>query len=226
MIRIVVADDHRLIRDGLCALIRSEPDMDVVGEAADGRELVAIVAKKRPDVVLMDVAMPQLNGVEATRQIVELGSAARIIAVSMHNDRQVVQGILDAGAVGYILKDSAFDELAQAVRIVHEGRNYLSPAVARHVDGPDGKSRKRKDGAPLTLREREVLQHVAEGNSTRLIAAQLHIGIKTVETVETHRRQVMNKLKIFSVAELTKYAVRNGMSSLDLQPSAAPPLNQ
>lgn len=223
MIRIVVADDHRLIRDGLCALIRSEPDMDVVGEAADGRELAAIVAKKRPDVVLMDVAMPQLNGVEATRQIVELGSAARIIAVSMHNDRQVVQGILDAGAVGYVLKDSAFDELAHAVRMVHQGGSYLNPSVARHVDGPAAKSRKRNDGSPLSLREREVLQLVAEGNSTRLIAAQLHIGIKTVET---HRRQIMNKLDIFSVAELTKYAVRNGMSSLEVRPSVATSLNR
>lgn len=214
MIHIVVADDHRLIREGLCALIRAEMDMEVVGEAANGREAVAAVAKRQPNVVLMDVAMPQLNGVEATRQIVELGSRAKVIAVSMHNDRQVVQGILGAGAAGFLLKDSAFDELAQAVRIVDSGKIYLSPSVERHVGSgalPDRK--KRPDGSPLSAREREVLQLVAEGNSTRLIAQQLHIGIKTVET---HRRQVMNKLEIFSVAELTKYAVRNGVSSLEV----------
>jgi two-component system response regulator NreC len=214
MIRIVVADDHRLIRDGLCALIRSEPDMEVVGEAADGREAVATVANTSPNVVLMDVAMPQLNGVEATRQLARLSSRAKVIAVSMRNDRQVVRGILAAGAVGYLLKDSAFDELARAVRIVDDGKIYLSPSIERHVENgalPDRK--KHLDGSPLSAREREVLQLVAEGNSTRLIAKQLHIGIKTVET---HRRHVMNKLELFSVAELTKYAVRSGVSSLEV----------
>jgi DNA-binding NarL/FixJ family response regulator len=214
MIRIVVADDHRLIREGLCALIQSEPDMEVVGEAANGRDLVALVAKKLPGVVLMDVTMPQLNGVEATRQIIDVGSPARVIAVSMHNDRHVVQSILDAGAVGYVLKDAAFDELADAVRIVNSGKTYLSPSVDRQaVDRVAARPKKRASGSPLSAREREVLQLVAEGHSTRVIAQELHIGIKTVET---HRRQVMNKLEIFSVAGLTKYAVRNGMSSLEV----------
>lgn len=215
MIRIVVADDHRLIREGLCALIRSESDMEVVGEAANGRDLVAIVAKKLPNIVLMDVAMPHLNGVEATRQIVDLGSPARVVAVSMYNDRQVVQEILQAGAAGYLLKDAAFNELAKAVHIVNNGKIYLSPEIARHVAGVEdtaaNRRRKRPTGS-LSAREREVLQLVAEGHSTRLIAQELHIGIKTVET---HRRQLMKKLEIFSVAELTKYAVRNGMSSLE-----------
>lgn len=214
MIRIVVADDHRLIREGLCALIRAEPDMEVVGEAAHGRDVVAIVAKKQPHIVLMDVTMPHLNGVEATRQIHELGSSARIIAVSMHNDRHVVQSTLDAGAVGYLLKDSAFDELARAVRFVHKGKVYLSPSIAWNVgDGVVRKESSRAVGSPLSAREREVLQLVAEGNSTKLIAQELHIGIKTVET---HRRHLMQKLEIFNVAELTKYAVRNGVSSLEI----------
>lgn len=187
--------------------------MEVVGEAANGRDAVATVAKKLPNIVLMDVAMPQLNGVEATRQIVELGSRAKVIAVSMHDDRQVVQGILGAGAAGFLLKDSAFDELARAVRFVDSGKIYLSQSVERHVgSGALSDRKKRPDGSPLSAREREVLQLVAEGHSTRLIAQQLHIGIKTVET---HRRHVMNKLEIFSVAELTKYAVRNGVSSLE-----------
>ena len=213
MIRIVVADDHQLIREGLCALIRSEPDMEVVGQAGHGRDVVALVARKQPDIVLMDVAMPTLNGVDAARQISQLDTPARVIAVSMHDDRPFVQGIFQAGAVGYVLKDSAFEELARAVRVVAAGKVYLSPAVAGHVvDGFVENTGEKSNGSVLSTREREVLQLVAEGGSTKAIAQELHIGVKTVET---HRRQLMKKLEIFSVAELTKYAVRHGLSSLE-----------
>lgn len=213
MIRIVVADDHQLIREGLCALIRSEPDMEVVGQAGHGRDVVAIVARKQPDIVLMDIAMPTLNGVDAARQISQLDTPARVIAVSMHDDRPFVQGIFQAGAVGYVLKDSAFEELARAVRVVAAGKVYLSPAVAGHVvDGFVENTGEKTNGSVLSAREREVLQLVAEGGSTKAIAQELHIGVKTVET---HRRQLMKKLEIFSVAELTKYAVRQGLSSLE-----------
>lgn len=213
MIRIVVADDHQLIREGLCALIRSEPDMEVVGQAGHGRDVVALVARKQPDIVLMDVAMPTLNGVDAARQISQLDTPARVIAVSMHDDRPFVQGIFQAGAVGYVLKDSAFEELARAVRVVAAGKVYLSPAVAGHVvDGFVENTGEKSNGSVLSAREREVLQLVAEGGSTKAIAQELHIGVKTVET---HRRQLMKKLEIFSVAELTKYAVRHGLSSLE-----------
>ena len=213
MIRIVVADDHQLIREGLCALIRSEPDMEVVGQAGHGRDVVALVSRKQPDIVLMDVAMPTLNGVDAARQISQLDTPARVIAVSMHDDRRFVQGIFQAGAVGYVLKDSAFEELARAVRVVASGKVYLSPAVAAHVvDGFVENTGEKSNGSVLSAREREVLQLVAEGGSTKVIAQELHIGVKTVET---HRRQLMKKLEIFSVAELTKYAVRHGLSSLE-----------
>lgn len=213
MIRIVVADDHQLIREGLCALIQSEPDMEVVGQAGHGRDVVALVARKQPDIVLMDVAMPTLNGVDAARQISQLDTPARVIAVSMHDDRPFVQGIFQAGAVGYVLKDSAFEELARAVRVVAAGKVYLSPTVAGHVvDGFVENTGEKSNGSVLSAREREVLQLVAEGGSTKAIAQELHIGVKTVET---HRRQLMKKLEIFSVAELTKYAVRHGLSSLE-----------
>lgn len=207
MIQLVVADDHQLMREGLCALLRAESGMEVVGEAAHGREVVSLVARKRPDVVLMDVTMPTLNGVEATRQVIQLKTAARVIAVSMHNNPAFVQEILRAGASGYVLKDTAFEELTHAVHLVNAGQMYLSPVVMQHVEKTDDSGR-----SALSAREREVLQLMAEGGSTKGIAQQLHIGVKTVET---HRRHVMKKLKIFSVAELTKYAVRTGLSSLE-----------
>lgn len=212
-IRLLIADDHQLLRQGLRALLDSQSDMTVVDEASDGRDVVAKAARLAPDVVLMDIGMPELNGIDATRQIGEQSSGPRIIALSMHADRQFVQGVLRAGATGYLLKDSAFEELAEAVRRVHEGQVYLSPTIAGVVveslqsDSDHGEN---VDG--LTAREREVLQLMSEGHSTKEIAQRLHISVKTVET---HRRQVMHKLDIFSVAELTKYAIRNGLTRLD-----------
>jgi len=212
-IRLLVADDHQLMREGLHALLDNQPDMVVVDEASNGRDVVAKAARLMPDVVLMDIGMPELNGIDATRQLCELSQPPRIITLSMHSDRQFVQGILRAGATGYLLKDSAFEELAEAVRRVANGQVYLSPAIAGVVveslqsDSVNGRS-----DDTLTAREREVLQLMSEGHSTKEIARQLHISVKTVET---HRRQVMRKLNIFSVAELTKYAIRNGLTRLE-----------
>ena len=202
-IRLLIADDHKLMREGLRALLSGESDIEVSGEASNGREIVKMVEDSSPGIVLMDISMPQLNGIDATRQIEDLSGDTRVIALSMHADRLFVQGVLKAGAGGYILKDSAFEELAQAVRAVSNGQMYLSPGVAGVVvegflktNGPPV-----ADEVSLTAREREVLQLITEGISTRDIAKQLHISVKTVET---HRRQLMKKLDLFTVAELTK----------------------
>lgn len=209
-IRILIADDHQLLRQGVRALLESEDDMTVVDEASNGRDVVTKAEALAPDIVLMDIGMPELNGIDATRKICELARAPRIIALSMHADRQFVQGILRAGATGYLLKDSAFLELAEAVRRVHDGQVYLSPAIAGVVVESLQSESEHDDS--LTSREREVLQLVSEGHSTKEVASRLHISVKTVET---HRRQLMHKLDIFSVAELTKYAIRNGLTRLD-----------
>lgn len=213
-IRLLIADDHKLMREGLRALLTGESDIEVIGEAGDGRSIVKMAEKFSPDVILMDISMPQLNGIEATRQIEDLSGSTRVIALSMHADRLFVQGALQAGAAGYLLKDSAFDELAQAVRAVHSGQKYLSPGVAGVVvDGfLNANGASAESDNDLTPREREVLQLVTEGIATRDIATQLHISVKTVES---HRRALMKKLNLFTVAELTKYAIRNGMTRLE-----------
>lgn len=212
-IRLLIADDHQLLREGLRALLDGESDMTVIDEATNGRDVVSKAAALAPDIVLMDIGMPELNGIDAARQIGELDRSPRIIALSMHADRQFVQGILRAGATGYLLKDSAFEELAEAVRRVSEGQVYLSPTIASVVvESLQSDSDHGEHDDSLTSREREVLQLMAEGHSTKEIANRLHISVKTVET---HRRQVMHKLDIFSVAELTKYAIRNGLTRLD-----------
>lgn len=213
-IRLLLADDHKLMREGLRALLSGESDIEVIGEASNGREIVKMVEDSSPDIVLMDISMPQLNGIDATRQIEDLPGNTRVIALSMHADRLFVQGVLKAGAAGYILKDSAFEELAQAVRAVSNGQMYLSPGVAGVVVEGFLKTNSAPvvDEASLTAREREVLQLVTEGTSTRDIATQLHISVKTVET---HRRQLMKKLDLYTVAELTKYAIRNGLTRLE-----------
>jgi DNA-binding NarL/FixJ family response regulator len=211
-IRILLADDHKMMRDGLRTLIAKEPDMEVVGEAQDGRRTVELVRELNPDVVIMDIGMPEMNGIEATRQVA--GKAARVIALSMHSDRQFIAGMLSAGASGYLLKDSAFEELASAVRAVVGGLTYLSPGISRVV-AEDYVSR---FGAAdtsafgvLSAREREVLQVLAEGKSTKEAAIALDLSPKTVET---HRQNIMSRLNLFTMADLTKYAIREGLTTL------------
>jgi two-component system response regulator NreC len=214
-IRILIADDHQIFREGLRTLLQNRGDIEVIGEAENGRTVVALAAELEPDVIIMDVAMPDLNGIEATRQISTARKSAKVLALSMHSDSRFVTRMLQAGAQGYLLKDCAFEELALAIDTIVGDGIYLSPGVTgvvvrdyvQHLGAGDGGI------AGLSPREREVLQLVAEGLTTKDIAAKLHISVKTVET---HRKQIMDKLEIRSVAELTKYAVREGLTSLDL----------
>ena len=215
-IRILLADDHKIMREGLCSLLEKEDDMEIVGQAEDGRRAILLAGELQPDVVVMDVAMPGQSGVEATRRILEESSNVRVIALSMHADRPYVARMLEAGASGYLLKDCAFEELIAAIRTVVAHGTYLSPKIAGLVvRGYVG--RLTADAVParteLTRREREVLKRMAGGQSTKEIAFALKVSVKTIET---HRRNIMNKLQIHSVAELTKYAIREGLTSLDI----------
>jgi len=214
-IRILLADDHKITRQGLRSLLDKQSDMEVVAEAEEGRTTVRLVRELLPDVVIMDVSMPDLNGVEAARQITREFGNVRIVALSMHSDSLFVTEMLKSGASGYLLKDCAFEELARAIRTVVAGKTYLSPSISGVVVDDYLHRLLKADFSGLdvlTSREREVLQLLAEGKSTKQIALKLHISGKTVET---HRRQIMNKLDIHTVAELTKYAIRKGLTSLE-----------
>jgi two-component system response regulator NreC len=213
--RVLLGDDHLLVREGLRSLLEDIPEVEVVGEASNGRELVRLCQNLHPDIVLMDVAMPELNGVEATRKIVSEFPNIKVIALSMHSGRRTVEEMIKAGAVGYVLKNSAFEELTAALKCVQENKAYISPSVAaivlEKVAHPDDQT-----GSPasvLSPREREVLQLLAEGYSAKQISEMLHMG---TNTVQTHRRNIMEKLDIHSVAQLTKFAIREGITSPDL----------
>jgi len=228
--KVLLADDHRIVREGLKSLLEGQPDLTVVAEASDGRQAVQLARELSPDVVVMDVAMPQLNGIEATRQLAGQDPGMKIVALSMHSDRRFVSEALKAGASGYVLKDGAFDELISAIRAVVSDKVYLSPRVAgvvvedyvRRLPPRDGShslhagaaEHSARHGAfdALTPREREVLQLMAEGYATKEVAHRLSVSVKTVET---HRRQIMEKLDLHSVAELTKYAIREGLTTLE-----------
>jgi DNA-binding NarL/FixJ family response regulator len=213
-IRIVVADDHKIMREGLKALIEKQPDMEVAAEAQDGLTTTKLARKLLPHIIIMDIGMPEMNGIDATRQIVAENTGVKIIALSMHSDRRFVLEMLKAGASGYLLKDSAFEELVSAVHTVITGQCYLSPRITDIVVKEYLHSLPGNDSTAFTIltqREREVLQLLAEGKSTKQIAATLNVSVKTVET---HRQQIMDKLQIRSVAELTKYAIREGITSL------------
>ena len=214
-IRVVIADDHRILREGLRSILEGEKDIEIVGEADNGRDTVKLVRKLEPEIVIMDVAMPDLNGVDATSQIKNAEVDCKVLALSMHGDGQYVRGMLQAGASGYILKDCAGEELATAIRTVLKGRVYVSPEVAGTIVGDyvQHLSGEVSATAPvLSSREREVLQLIAEGKSTAQIAELIHVSVKTVET---HRKRLMDKLELRSVAELTKYAIREGITSLE-----------
>ena len=214
-IRILLADDHKIMREGLRALLESEPDMEVVGEAENGRKAVQLAREIAPDVVVMDVTMPGLNGIEATRQIASEFPGVKVITLSMHHHDQFVAGMFQVGAVGYLLKDNSIEELARAIRVVVAGKVYVSPGVASIVIKDYVRQLKEsgKSVPPLlTPRETEVLQLVSEGKTSKEIASIMHISAKTVDT---HRRQMMAKLNVSSIAQLTKYAIRSGLTSLD-----------
>lgn len=212
---VLIADDHQILREGLKSLLDKEPDIEVIGEASNGRGAVALAGELKPDVVIMDVAMSDMGGIEATRRITAKTPGVKVIALSMHSDRRFVAGMLGAGALGYLLKDSAFDELARSIRAVIANEIYLSPGITGIVvqDYMNRLSDNVSEDEPvLTPREREVLQLLAEGNTTTKISQVLGISAKTVET---HRKQVKNKLHLNSIAELTKYALRTGLTTLD-----------
>jgi len=206
-IRILLADDHAVVRRGFQMILAEQTDMEIVGEAGNGREVLELAAKLKPDVVVMDVAMPELNGIEATRRMAENAPHARVLALSMHKDSVYVREILRAGARGYLLKDSVAGDLVSAVRAVAAGEGYLSPAVSdavlddyrRHVTNPIDL---------LSSREREVLQMLAEGKTNKEIAGILNLS---VYTVDAHRGRIMEKLNVHSINELVRFAVRNGL---------------
>ncbi len=208
----ILADDHAIVRDGLRAILAAEPDLKVVGEAANGRQAVELAAQLCPDIVIMDIAMPDLNGVEATRRIRKNDPKVRIIALSMYADPQFVHAMLEAGACAYVIKAAASRDLLTALREVMAYHKYLSPQVAELVsDNLDGRAFA-SDGLShdlLTSRQREILQLVAEGRSTREIAAALVIS---EATVEVHRRNIMRKLGVHSAVELARYAIREGLT--------------
>lgn len=205
--RILLADDHAVVRQGFRMILSAQPDFEVVAEAANGREAVEMAEKTRPDVVVMDVSMPELNGIEATRRIMEANDRTRILALSMHRDSVYVREILRAGAVGYLLKDAVENDFLTAVRAVARGEAYLSPAVSdavlvdyrKHVKDPIDL---------LSSREREVLQMIAEGKTNKEIAATLNLS---VYTVEAHRGRIMEKLNLHSGGELVRFALRHGL---------------
>ncbi len=213
--RVLIVDDHGLFREGLNSLLSEREDVVVVGQAADGRTALRLVKELSPHLVIMDVAMPELNGVDATRQIVRERPETRVIALSQHSDLRFVKEMFKAGASGYLLKQGAFDELHRAMEAVTSGHTYVSSRIAGAViedyvqesPGPVSAA-----VSTLTSREREVLQLLAEGYATKATAARLNLSPKTVDT---HRRNLMRKLEIDSIAELTKYAVREGLTSLE-----------
>lgn len=213
-IRILVADNHRVVREAICSLLRNESGMDVVGEADDGRIAIQLARELHPDVVIIETSLPNLNGIEATRQIAHELPNVKVIALSAHSDRRSVCEMLRAGASGYLPKHCAFEELVSAIQDVVLNRTYLSSHISGLVvdeylnrAGPHGKSAY----AVLTEREREVLQLIAEGKSTKVIAKELFVSPKTVEW---HRSQVMKKLCVESIAELVKYAISEGLTSV------------
>jgi two-component system, NarL family, response regulator NreC len=205
--RILLADDHVLVRQGFKMILSAQPDLQIVGEASNGREAVELAEKLQPDIVVMDVTMPELNGIEATRRIADVAPRARVLALSMHKDAVYVREILRAGARGYLLKDSADADLIAAIHAVAKGEAWLTPAISdtvltdyrRHVTDPLDL---------LTSREREVLQMIAEGKTNKEIATLLNLS---VYTVEAHRGRVMEKLNLHSAGELVRFALRSGL---------------
>jgi DNA-binding NarL/FixJ family response regulator len=212
-IRVLLAEDHVVVRQGLRALLAAEADIEIVGEADNGRQAVQLTKKLLPDVAVIDIAMPSLNGLEATRQITRQVPSTKVLILSSYSDDEYVQQVTEAGAVGYLVKQTAANDLLRAIREAHQGNAFFSPIIARrlreqsHTAFVSGQSGRRRRDC-LTTRETEVLQLIAEGKANKQIAAELCISIKTVEK---HRQQVMNKLGIHDVAGLTRHAIAKGM---------------
>ena len=218
-ITVLLADDHTIVREGFRKMLELEDDLEVVGEAQDGRQAIALVKRLRPEVVLMDIAMPLLNGLEATRQVVKDFPATKVLMLSAHNDDAYVKTAAESGAVGFLLKQTSAHDVCRAIREVQKGNTFFSPSVFKRLDllkpiTPDGAGVFHKKAAQLTSREREVLQLIAEGNANKETAAELGIGIKTVEK---HREHLMQKLDIHDTAGLTRYAIGAGIIESSVQ---------
>ena len=216
-IKVVIAEDHTIVRKGLCALLQGETDIEVVGEAENGREAIKIVEKLLPDVVVMDIAMPGLNGLDTTRQLKKRFPKLKILILTMHDNEEYIFETLRAGASGYLIKRSAPTDLIAAIQSVYRNESFLSPAISKKViegfvQSGANALKEEADYTQLTTREREVLQLIAEGNANREIARLLHISIKTVES---HKAHIMEKLNLRNIAELTQYAIRKGLIQLD-----------
>jgi two-component system response regulator NreC len=207
-IKILLADDHTIVRQGLKLILAAHPDLEVVGEAANGKEAVELAQKLKPDLVLMDVAMPELTGIEATRRLVEANPRIRVLVLSMHKEAVYVREILKAGARGYILKDAIDSELLNAVRSVARGDGYISPAVSGALLS-DFRQNVTDPADLLSPREREVLQLIAEGKTNKEIATKLNLS---VYTVDSHRGKIMEKLNLHSTGELVRFAIKHGLA--------------
>jgi len=213
-IRVILGEDHKIVRESLRSLLDREPNIEVVGEAQDGRAAIKMCEELSPDLAIIDVLMPGLNGIEATRQITTKNPKIKVVALSMYSDKRFILSMMRVGASGYLIKECAFDELVQAVWAVSANRTFFSPNI-RDTVIEDYISRLQKDDimdSSITAREREVLQLIAEGKNTREIASILSISVKTVET---HRWKIMDELNIHTIAGLTKYAIREGLASLE-----------
>lgn len=215
-IRVLLADDHKIIRDSLKHLLNCEPDIEVIAEADNGRDTIRLANQFMPDIVIMDISMPDVNGIQATEQIITANPSVKILPLSMHTDQRFVADILRAGAKGYLPKDSAAEELVRAIRVINGGKMYLSPVIVKFVAAGFVENRNPEKGAGardlLSLRELEVLQLLTEGHSTKEIAFKLSVSSKTIES---HRKNIFTKLGIDNIADLTKYAIREGVTPLE-----------
>ena len=218
-ITVLLAEDHTIVREGFHKMLELEDDLEVVGEAQDGRQAVALVKKLHPAVVLMDIAMPRLNGLEATRQVLQALPATKVLMLSAHSDDAYVKNATESGAVGFLLKQTSAHDVCRAIREVHKGKTFFSPSISRRLDrlhppSPDRMGVFNKKAAQLTSRELEVLQLIAEGKANKETAAELGIGTKTVEK---HREHLMEKLDIHDTAGLTRYAISAGIIESSVQ---------
>ena len=216
-ITVLLAEDHTIVREGFRKMLELEDDFEVVAEAQDGRAAVALAKKFRPDVVLMDIAMPLLNGLEAARQVVKTMPATKVLMLSAHSDHAYVENAIESGAAGFLLKQTSAHDVCRAIREVQKGKSFFSPSIAKHLEHqklPDRTGSLKKKIAQLTSREMEVLQLIAEGNANKQTASELGIGVKTVEK---HREHLMAKLDIHDTAGLTRYAISAGIIENSVQ---------
>lgn len=218
-ITVLLVEDHAIVRQGLRLLVQADGDIEIVGEAKTGREAVQMTGALRPEIVVMDIAMPLLNGLEATRQILKAFPATKVLILSAHSDPEYVEQVVKAGALGYLVKQSSGDVLAQAIRELHNGKTFFTASVAKRLKeeyqkSPDGVGLRKKGDTDLTSREAELLQLIAEGHANKQVASELGISIKTVEK---HRQHLMEKLKIHDIAGLTRFAIAAGIIESSVQ---------